>query len=152
MFCKNCGNKVEKEVAFCPSCGTPLNEDKKKAGKQEQPQVVYAPYPMKEPGKGTGTAGMILGIIAIAYAMLTLITMFTDDFKETISDYTSSDLVPFAIGVVLIQTVLACVGLPLSISSMRKKKSGKNVMGMIMCTITLILSVVYFIYLLATYS
>ena len=148
MFCKNCGNKVEKNVSFCPSCGSPLNEEKKKAGKQEEANVTYV---IQEPKKNTGTAGMVLGIIAIVYALITLVSITTEDFKISALE-NSRDIVAFAIGVVLVQTVLSCVGLPLSISSLRKGKNGKNISGTILCAATIVLSIIYFIYVVSTYS
>ena len=35
MFCKNCGEKLEEDTAFCPACGTKLGESIDKSGSQE---------------------------------------------------------------------------------------------------------------------
>ena len=54
-YCANCGNRCADNLAFCNSCGAPL----------QQAQPVYAAAP-ELPGKGFGVASMVLGIISLA--------------------------------------------------------------------------------------
>ena len=56
MFCKNCGNEVEKD-AFCSICGAPLED--------ESVSEVMDYTPTTNPGKGMGIAALILGIIGV---------------------------------------------------------------------------------------
>ena len=104
--------------------------------------------PYKKPGNGLSIAGMVLGIIAAVYSFSEIMVAITTEY--TVRGrygriYYRDDLVAFAIGLTLFQTILALIGLPLSISGMNKCKSGKNVAGVILNTITLVISVILFI-------
>lgn len=48
MFCKECGNEIPDGSAFCPECGTPAREEKKRAfcpecGAEIDPAVKFCP-------------------------------------------------------------------------------------------------------------
>ena len=53
MTCKNCGMEQQEGVAFCTNCGAPTTTE------------VAAPQQTADPGKGLGTASLIVGIISI---------------------------------------------------------------------------------------
>lgn len=155
MFCKKCGKKIENVDMFCPKCGTPTNEAEVPAQGSVQPAYYPNPYGQyekpKTPGNGLSIAGMVLGIVGLVYALITLLAIMDKDFEFKILEY-RGEVIPFAIGVIFIQSALSCTGLPLSISGMTKKISGKNVAGLILNSITIILSIVYFIYIVANYN
>ena len=94
---------------------------------------------------------MILGIIALSFAFLYLIALTTDDFKKDMITY-SGQIPYYALGVILIPTTLSATGLPLSICGMVKGKNGKNITGIILNSITLIMQVFVFIYIVTNYS
>ncbi len=147
MFCKKCGNEIDNTAEFCPKCGTPVNGSIPPAQPvmpvmYQQPYVVY--QTPKAPGSGLSTAGMVLGIIAIVYAFLTIIGV--TEYNLRIIYYGRA---AFAFGAVLIQSVLALVGLPLSVSGNIKHKNPKAITGIILCTITLAISLIIFIYIVS---
>ena len=144
MFCSKCGKKVSEGAAFCSSCGSPME------GAQELPAnaqpVYYMPY--KKPGNGLSIAGMVLGIIAAVYSFSAILVACSTEFAARTSYgriYYREDLIAFAVGLTIFQTILALVGLPLSIAGMVKCKSGKNIAGVILNSITLVVSIVLFI-------
>ena len=153
MFCKKCGKKVDEADTFCPRCGTPTNDTV--APVQGPPmyyQNQYGGYAApKVPGNGASIAGMVLGIIGLVYALITMMALMSPDFEVEILEYRGR-VIPFAVGVILIQTTLSCTGLPLSISGMRKRTNGKNVSGLILNSITIVLSIAFFIYIVANYN
>lgn len=71
MFCPNCGNNNEDGVAFCASCGAPMNQDNAQPAEAQAPQQpvqdfqpeVAAPA-AKPAGKGLAIASLVLGIVA----------------------------------------------------------------------------------------
>ena len=134
MFCSKCGNKLTEGAAFCPSCGAPTGVTQV-TPVTAQP-VYYMPY--KKPGNGLSIAGMVLGIIAAVYSFSAIIVACTTEYT-------------YAIGLTIFQTILALVGLPLSIAGMTKCKSGKNISGVILNSITLVISIIIFICVVSIY-
>lgn len=156
MFCKNCGKELEKGSEFCSKCGTQVNGLKEQdINYQSYPPQYYQQYnqynAVKVPGNGLSIAGMVLGIIALAYALITLMAVCDYDYLA-ISIYAARNVSAYALGVVLIQSILALTGLPLSISGMLKRKSAKNITGIILNTITIIMSIIMFIYIIVTFG
>ena len=143
MFCSSCGKKVPANSVFCPSCGAKVENGKEPKEEVQVPPVPPMPpqafqyqpmpgyyMPYKKPGNGLSIAGITTEYtVRGRYGRI----------------YYRDDLVAFAIGLTLFQTILALIGLPLSISGMNKCKSGKNVAGVILNTITLVISVILFI-------
>ena len=141
MFCNQCGTKVPANSSFCQNCGSPCSN-----GKVVQPNMQQSGYvSYKKPGNGLSIAGMVLGIIAISYAFLTIIALSSNEFKTDMIIY-SNNHVAYGFGMILIQSVLSLVGLPLSISGMIKCKSGKNITGIILTSLTLVISIFIFMY------
>ena len=151
MFCNNCGNQLTPNDGFCPKCGKPNGGVPTQTVQPNQYQQPYPQYGVqKAPGSGASTAGMVLGIIAIVYSLITILAVMSDDFKVEALKY-SSNIGAFAFGIILIQTVLAVTGLPLSISGMTKHKNGKNLTGVILNSITILVSIILFVYILVNY-
>ena len=65
-FCGNCGSQVTGDTKFCANCGAPVGQPN-----YNQPQ--YNQYDVK-PNNGS-TAGMVLGIIDAAWALLSLVAV-----------------------------------------------------------------------------
>ena len=49
FYCKNCGQQINEEVKFCPSCGTPIEMAAPREKGQEQPAAPPAPAPEPVP-------------------------------------------------------------------------------------------------------
>ena len=87
MFCKNCGNKISEEIAFCTECGHPMmsknntaysaNQTSTSLSEEEQQQASYYPLLIEqakktanvEMAKGIGWAVLGLVITFVTYAM-----------------------------------------------------------------------------------
>ena len=143
MFCNNCGKKLENNSSFCSSCGSQVGGSPAPAAVPYQQPVVYVKPSV--PGKGQSTAGMVLGIIALAFAFIYITSLTTNDFKYDMLVY-ADERAAYALGVILIPSILALIGLPLSIAGMSKGKNGKNLSGLIMCSVTLLIQIFVFIY------
>ena len=63
---------------------------------------------------------MVLGIIAVLYCLCAFAAF--DDLDYTLYSYSGSEQFGFAIGFILIQTILATVGLCLAVSERKKLK------------------------------
>lgn len=58
MICRNCGTDCPDGAMNCVTCGAPLYAE-------QQYYAQPAPQNTKNPGKGLGIAGMVLGIISL---------------------------------------------------------------------------------------
>jgi len=58
MFCKNCGNKIEKDSKFCPSCGAELAKVATMKNTQENAEVVTTTE-----GKKTSVFNSIISVV-----------------------------------------------------------------------------------------
>ena len=70
MLCNNCGNLLADDAAFCNACGASTNP----APEPQQPtyappQPTYVPT-LEDPGKGMGTAALVLGICGLSLGVL----------------------------------------------------------------------------------
>lgn len=151
MYCSRCGVKIEDDSVFCSKCGNQLRGNPPVYN--NQPNYVYVNQ-AKVPGNGLSIAGMVLGIIALFFAFCYIVALTGNDFKRDMLIYGryGSQVTAYAFGVILIPTILATTGLPLSISGMSKHKSGKNVAGVVLNTITLVLQVIEFLYIVINYG
>jgi len=144
MYCSNCGNKIERGALFCTKCGsgvenTPMNN---------QSIYYYAP---KVPGNGLSIAGMVLGIVGLTFALLYLLSVVSDSYILERVVY-GRYIIAYAFGVVLIPLSLSATGLPLSICGFLKNKNGKNISGIILNSITLLIQFILFLYIVVTFS
>ncbi len=145
MFCSNCGSKTNENETFCSNCGTSLKPNIA----NNTVQNVYVKHSV--PGNGLSIAGMVLGIVAIVFGLIYAMALTTTEFKIDMALY-SRDVVPYAFGMILIPSVLALVGLPLSISGCSKNKNGKNITGIILNSITILLCIFIFTYVVVNYG
>ncbi len=150
MFCSNCGSKLNEKDSFCQNCGSSV-EKKDKDIKNSKDNPVYVYTKKVYPGNGLSIAGMVLGIIAAFFAFVCIITLTSDDFKADMILY-AGQVSAYAFGYILIPLVLAVVGLPLSICGKRKHSNGKNITGIILCSMSIITSIIIFIYIISTYN
>ena len=98
----------------------------------------------KVPGNGLSIAGMVLGIIAAVWAFFEILSI--GGIRESLSLfegnlYYDSAVVGFAIGYTLFALIPSIIGLPLSIAGMLKQRTGKNIAGLVLNLIALIISV-----------
>lgn len=128
--CPHCNAMADNSDPFCPNCGNRLPQD----APAEQPvrtaePVAQQPVPQQpaQPqltGNGPGTAGMVLGIIALVF-MLPFYLGFA-----------AASLTLIGLGTVMavIALVLSMPGLGLSIGGVcrRSRPKGKAVAGLIM--------------------
>jgi len=180
MFCKKCGNELEKGDGFCTKCGTPTKSVRKEKteefyqneeesynnqrpiyqnpGQMYQPQGVYQPqYAMyrkpKEPGSGLSVAGMVLGIIGLVFAIIYMIMMFDKEYViQFVWEHKVSSEVELGVIFTIIPMILALIGLPLSIAGMVKKAGPKNITGLILNSFAILISIFIFIYIIVTYG
>ena len=144
MYCSNCGNKIEKGSSFCTKCGSAIGN----VAMNNQPAYYYGP---KVPGNGLSIAGMVLGIVGLSFALLYLLGVASESYileKVMSRRY----VVAYAFGVVLVPLALSATGLPLSICGLLKNKNGKNISGIILNSITLLIQFILFIYIVVTFS
>ena len=106
MYCSNCGKEVDKNAVVCIHCGCALNNNMQ----------------TKKKGHGKGIASMVLGIIAIVFALAAFGNVSDDSLRIALRFTSSSYQFGYAIGTVLIQAVLAIVGVCLAIAEKNRKK------------------------------
>ena len=126
-FCSNCGKELKEGADICLNCGVLLNK-------------VNTNHKVKVPGRGSAIAGMVLGIVAVVWAFIALLAL--EDLPYNLKYYYSfSQYVGYAIGYTLFSFAPSIVGLCLSVSSIKKKKCGKNTAGLVLNLIALLVSV-----------
>lgn len=121
MYCCHCGKKVDQQAVICPHCGCEL----------------------KKRGNGLGIASMVLGIIGLCYA---LGAFFNITSLGSYLDYqTFAYQFGFAIGYVLVQSVLSIIALCLSLAERSRRKTGFNTAGFWLALLALFCVVIQFI-------
>lgn len=123
-FCSNCGNKLDENAVVCVKCGVATcNLQQVKT---------------KQPGRGLSIASMVLGIIAIFYGTCFSLTSI---MISLIEEFYNEEKIVFSIGFNFLPLVLSITGLSLGISSRSKIKNGKNITGIILSSITILLCI-----------
>lgn len=113
-FCSKCGNQLPENVNFCSNCGNVMNGEFKK--------------------KGKATASMVLGIIAVSWAFLSILSI--DQLGDEIVKYSEiAEYIGFIIGYNFLSLPCGIIGLSLGLSD--KEKSSKKTAGIITSTISL---------------
>lgn len=126
-FCSNCGKELKEGADICLNCGVLINKTN---------DVLK----IKVPGKGTAIAGMVLGIVAVIWSFIALLAL--EDLPHNLKYYYNfSQYVGYAIGYTLFSFAPSIVGLCLSVSSIKKKKCGKNTAGLVLNLIALLVSI-----------
>lgn len=118
-YCEKCGTQINEESSFCPSCGANLKPIKSTDNTKAD---------------GKAIASMILGIIAVSWAALELLSL--GNINEAISYYYSpAAIVGFFIGYNLLSLPCSIIGLSLGIAS--KRNCGIKTSGIITSIISL---------------
>lgn len=127
-FCPNCGQKMEGK--FCGNCGC------------SSEATTSANNPLVRSKNGKGIASMVLGIIAIVWAVIELPSFSTDAISEALLE-SEIDSVPgyigFMIGFNILSLPCGIIGL---IMGLRAKKDGKAISGIIMSALALVIVVI----------
>ena len=133
-FCTNCGKELKENADICLNCGIFINK-------------TYKEKKVKIPGNGMSKAGMILGIISIFMVFCDLTEVISMTLKlSSFNDYYDS----FADSIfdVFIFLGISITGLVLSAVSRKKIKNGFNMTGLILNSISILLTVILFVLIL----
>lgn len=128
MYCSNCGKEVNQNAVVCINCGAAVNNQK---------------IQLSQPKKGKGIASMVLGILAVFYSLIAFASLEAAEIE--LYGKTSEFQFGFAIGFVLIQLVLAIVGICLAVSERKNNKNGFNTSGLWLTIATFIMIAIQFI-------
>ena len=154
--CPNCNSTIDDTgAAFCPNCGTPLAQQPAQPVQPEQPvsqepaqpvyqqpvqpaQPIYQPPVDQQPvyqqpaptgkrGNGVGTAGFVLGLIAMIFMIFAALMFYANPFAIVLSV------------VLLVLALLLCIpALILSIVGVCKRNAKKvlAILGLVFSFIT----------------
>ena len=146
-YCSNCGKELKEGADICLNCGVFVNKNENISMNKQKNKI---------PGNGVSIAGMVLGIIAAVWTFLDITSLggipsSLSDFSYNTNYYVSSAYLYFwfGIGYTLFSLVPSIVGLPLSIVGLKKHKSAKNISGLVLNIIALIISIIIMIYILS---
>lgn len=123
-FCSNCGKELKENADVCVNCGKIINNTNNKNNCVK--------------GNGRTIATMVLGIVAITWAFMSLLSLF--EIGSMLDEYTTisvAEVIGFIIGYNLFSLPTSIVGLCLGLTS--KIKNNKNTAGIIMCIVSLII-------------
>ncbi len=135
MYCPNCGKEVGENAVVCVNCGGPLNNYQ---------------VPGTKTSKGKGIASMVLGILAIYYCLSAFIGLAVAE--EALQIYNTTETrIGFAIGFVLIQTVLSTIALVLALVDRKKTINGFNTSGLWLSIVSFAIIIIQFL-LVINYS
>ncbi len=133
MYCVNCGNKVDENADICLKCGVFLKRDNKVKS-------------VSSPKIGKGIASLVLGIIAVFFC-LSAFAAFSD-LEYTLMGYESFERIGFAVGFILIQTVLSVPGFCLAVAERMNNKNGFNTAGFWLGIASFVCIAIQFMYVL----
>ena len=115
MYCPKCGKKVNEKDVFCKYCGENIDAEKEEVKEVEVTEVVKETKPAEEKNS-LRTASIVLGIIALVGNLFIIFSF--------------------------ISVILAFIGIILAICATKK---GRNVAGIVLNTISLVLSILMII-------
>lgn len=130
-FCSNCGKEINENADICLNCGILIKKDMKVKTKKN---VV--------PGKGLSIASMILGIIATLIVLSSITTVYE---ISSFSYYVETEAIVDLLSDIVLSLILSITGLVLSAIGFSKFKSGFNISGLILNSISVFLNIVIFI-------
>ena len=132
--CPNCNSTIDDTgAAFCPNCGTPLaqqqpayQEPAQPAVQPAQPEQPVYQEPVQQPvyqqaaptgprKNGVGTAGFVLGLIALIFFAIGAIVFYANPFAA-----------PITLVMLIIALILSIPGLILSIVGVCKRNAKKG--------------------------
>ena len=133
-FCRNCGKELKVNADICLNCGVLINKNLpiKKS---------------KKPGKGMSIAGMILGIIGLFMNFCDLTEVISMILKIS-SFYNYYESFADAIFDVFLFLGISITGVVLSAISRIKIKNGFNMSGLILNSISILLTLILLILIL----
>ncbi len=144
-FCSNCGNEIKENADFCLKCGKFVGNTLKE--KQiTKPQVIIK----KEKGNGKSIASMVLGIIAIVFVLLELLSLETAKYEIILYSYISS-VAGYIIGYTILSLPESIIGLILGISGRNEKQNSFNISGIILNSIVIVSNIFIIIQLLTAW-
>ena len=150
-FCKNCGKELPENADVCLECGKFVGNVETVTNQQQVANIAK----VKIPGNGMSIAGMVLGIIAAVWSFLKILSLgsIPAGLDEVINEYSMEVSIPFilfffAFGYTLFSLIPSLIGLPLSIVGLVKQKTGKNIAGIVLNAVALLLSMSIFIYIM----
>lgn len=141
-YCSNCGNELKENADVCLGCGRLINKEN-----NIQQYNNYNYYKPKVPGKGMSIAGMVLGIVAVVWAFMSLLSIENAEYSLSYY-YNVSEIIGFIIGYTLFSLSPSIVGLCLSINGYKKNKNALNIAGLILNIITLAIVIIEIVYIL----
>lgn len=142
-YCSNCGKELKENADICLNCGRLI----------EKKEEIIPKIKVKVPRKGISITGMILGIIAIVWSAIEVISLGSIiEYIELNNFYfdTEIKLMAYVFGYTLFSFIPSLIGFILSSFGFMKHKSGFNITGLVLNSISLIVSIlitVYFIFM-----
>lgn len=133
MYCSNCGNKVDENADVCVKCGTFLKRN------NNQPKA-------STPKVGKGIASLVLGIVAVFFCISAFAAF--DGLDVSLIGYDGVRRIGFAVGFILIQTVLSVPGFCLALVERMDNKNGFNTAGFWLGIVSFLCIAIQFIFVL----
>lgn len=132
-YCSNCGNELKENADVCLKCGKLLNVKNNNSTNKK--------------GTGLSIASMVLGIIVTFFAIIELLAI-----EQAVYDlllYTKlASIIGYLIGYTLFSLPGSITGLCLGLSGRKKYKSGFNLSGIILNSISLTITFIIILYLI----
>lgn len=146
MFCGKCGSIVPDGNAFCPNCGSPLNEPAVNAPAPNIPVQPYMPSmpvqpvpiimsaPERPRKNGMATAGLVFGILGAVFSLGCLGSYSTGD------DSSTGGMILLVYSFAILGVIFSAIGIGKSRSSGSK---GKAVTGLILSILSFFLPILF---------
>ena len=143
-YCTSCGTPNDANTNFCSKCGQSLNQEVNQTNFVPAAQVNGQAYYGK-PRNGKATASMVLGIIAVVWALIELCSFgeieqgVIDAFAKNDINNVTAGKIGFFIGYNIISLPCSIIGLILGLVA---KKNGKAIAGIITSAAALIIVII----------
>lgn len=157
MFCVYCGSKIEESSTVCPRCGSLLRDQNGNIAIQNNAFVrnmniqnaSNLNFIVKDRSNWRETISVVAGVIGLFFAIV-IFSCYEEMILEDIV-YFKEYPISLAIGMLLIQTVMAVLSLAFAIASRKVNKNSINMTGLVMSLIIAIITIIQFI-LILTYQ
>ena len=131
MFCHNCGKEIDKNAVVCIHCGVGT--------------INYNNQVNNAPSKGKSIASFVLSIAAVLYSLMAFVSF--ENLEEALAEYpTTGEHIAFAVGFVLVQSVLATIAICLGSSEKKKNTNSYNKFGFWLSLAAFVMIAIQFIY------